>query len=57
MQEIEARLAQALPAARAVVTEVDPVVGAALLGLDRLGASSAAKDRLRAGMQRGAGDS
>jgi N-acetylglucosamine kinase-like BadF-type ATPase len=42
------RLADAVPMARTVVTEVSPVVGAALLGLDRMGASAAAKQRLRA---------
>ena len=44
---IDERLAQAAPKARTVVTEVSPVVGAALLGLDRLGADPEAKQRLR----------
>lgn len=48
LAEIDARLAVAAPHARAVVTEVSPVVGAALLGLDRMGADSAAKQTLRA---------
>jgi len=47
---IDAGLAEAAPLARAVVTEVSPVVGAALLGLDRLGASPTAKQTLRAGL-------
>jgi N-acetylglucosamine kinase-like BadF-type ATPase len=48
--EIERRLAAAAPRARAVVTEVSPVVGAALLALDRLGATPEAKLALRAGL-------
>jgi N-acetylglucosamine kinase-like BadF-type ATPase len=48
LDEIDARLASVAPLARAVVTEVSPVVGAALLGLDRLGAPAAAKQVLRA---------
>jgi N-acetylglucosamine kinase-like BadF-type ATPase len=47
---IDARLAEVAPLAKTVVTEVSPVVGAALLGLDRLGASPAAKQALRAGL-------
>jgi N-acetylglucosamine kinase-like BadF-type ATPase len=47
---IEAGLADAAPHARAQVTEVSPVVGAALLGLDRLGAPPEAKLALRAGL-------
>lgn len=47
---IDAQLAEVAPRARTVVTEVSPVVGAALLGLDRLGASPAAKQALRAGL-------
>jgi len=47
LDEIDARLAVAAPKARTVVTEVSPVVGAALLGLDRMGAADAAKQRLR----------
>ena len=48
LDEIDARLAAAAPQARTVVTEVSPVVGAALLGLDRLGVPSSAKQVLRA---------
>lgn len=47
---IDARLAEVAPLATTAVTEVSPVVGAALLGLDRLGASPAAKQALRAGL-------
>jgi N-acetylglucosamine kinase-like BadF-type ATPase len=47
---IDDRLAEVAPLAKTVVTEVSPVVGAALLGLDRLGASAEAKQALRAGL-------
>jgi N-acetylglucosamine kinase-like BadF-type ATPase len=50
LAEVERRLAVAAPRARAVVTEVSPVVGAALLALDRLGATPEAKLALRAGL-------
>ena len=50
LARIDERLAVEAPQVRSVVTEVSPVVGAALLGMDRLGASSAAKQRLRAGL-------
>jgi N-acetylglucosamine kinase-like BadF-type ATPase len=45
--EIDEQLATAAPRTRSVVTEVPPVVGAALLGLDRCGASAEAKQELR----------
>jgi N-acetylglucosamine kinase-like BadF-type ATPase len=48
LAEVEGRLAEVAPRATTVVTEVSPVVGAALLGLDRLGAPAAAKAALRA---------
>jgi N-acetylglucosamine kinase-like BadF-type ATPase len=48
--EIQRRLAADAPRATVVVTEVSPVVGSALLGLDRLGASQEAKQALRAGL-------
>jgi N-acetylglucosamine kinase-like BadF-type ATPase len=51
LEEIDKRLAAVVPQARTGVTDVDPVVGAALLGLDRLGATSRAKQRLRAGLE------
>jgi N-acetylglucosamine kinase-like BadF-type ATPase len=51
LEEVDRRLSAAVPLASTVVTEVDPVVGAALLGLDRLGASPDAKDRLRARLE------
>jgi hypothetical protein len=47
---IDAGLAEVAPKASTLVTEVSPVVGAALLGLDRLGASPTAKQTLRAGL-------
>jgi N-acetylglucosamine kinase-like BadF-type ATPase len=50
LAEIDTRLADVAPKASTVVTEVSPVVGAALLALDRLGASPAAKQALRAGL-------
>jgi N-acetylglucosamine kinase-like BadF-type ATPase len=49
--EIETRLAAAAPLAVPTVTEVSPVVGAALLGLDRCGAPSSAKLALRTAMR------
>ena len=50
LDEIDTRLAAAAPRARSAVTEVSPVVGAALLGLDRLGVPTEAKQALRAGL-------
>jgi N-acetylglucosamine kinase-like BadF-type ATPase len=50
LDEVDARLAGAAPKATTVVTEVSPVVGAALLGLDRLGVPASAKQVLRAGL-------
>jgi predicted NBD/HSP70 family sugar kinase len=50
LDEIDARLAAVAPRARTAVTEVSPVVGAALLGLDRLGVPAEAKQSLRAGL-------
>jgi N-acetylglucosamine kinase-like BadF-type ATPase len=47
MAEIERRYAERAPAALLVVTDVPPITGAALLGLDHLGATDAAKARLR----------
>jgi N-acetylglucosamine kinase-like BadF-type ATPase len=47
MGEIDERLSTMAPRTRSVVTEVPPVVGAALLGLDRCGASPGAKQTLR----------
>jgi N-acetylglucosamine kinase-like BadF-type ATPase len=48
--EIRSRLAAVAPSAGTVVTEVSPVVGAALLGLDHLGAPESAKAALRAAL-------
>jgi N-acetylglucosamine kinase-like BadF-type ATPase len=48
--EIRSRLASVAPHADTVVTEVSPVVGAALLGLDHLGAPASAKAALRAAL-------
>ena len=50
LSRIDERLAVEAPQTRTVVTEVSPVVGAALLGLDRVGASAEVKQRLRAGL-------
>ncbi|GII51830.1 N-acetylglucosamine kinase [Planotetraspora thailandica] len=48
MSLIERRYAAAAPHARLIVTALPPIVGAALLGLDRLGAPPEAYDRVRA---------
>jgi N-acetylglucosamine kinase-like BadF-type ATPase len=48
--EIRSRLAEVAPHASTVVTEVSPAVGAALLGLDHLGATASAKAALRAAL-------
>jgi N-acetylglucosamine kinase-like BadF-type ATPase len=47
MDEITRLLAERAPLAAAVVVRTPPVVGAALLGLDRLGALPPVRDRLR----------
>ncbi|GII82068.1 N-acetylglucosamine kinase [Sphaerisporangium siamense] len=46
---IEERYAAQAPAARLLVTDLPPIVGAALLGLERLGAEPGAAARLREG--------
>jgi N-acetylglucosamine kinase-like BadF-type ATPase len=48
MEEIERLLREQAPLARPAVVRTPPVVGAALLGLDRIGAAPAARERLRA---------
>ncbi|GAA4585131.1 BadF/BadG/BcrA/BcrD ATPase family protein [Planotetraspora phitsanulokensis] len=48
MSLIAERYADQAPHARLVVADVPPIVGAALLGLDRLGASAEARERVRA---------
>jgi N-acetylglucosamine kinase-like BadF-type ATPase len=53
MRRIETRLAAKAPRARPRVTSVPPVVGAALLGLDRAGAGPDAERRLRASFDGG----
>ncbi|MEV7009110.1 BadF/BadG/BcrA/BcrD ATPase family protein [Streptosporangium sp. NPDC051022] len=45
---IEERFAEQAPQAKLIVADVPPIVGAALLGLDALGATEEAKARLRA---------
>ncbi|MEV4188450.1 ATPase, partial [Streptosporangium canum] len=45
---IERRFAEQAPQAKLIVADVPPIVGAALLGLDALGATEEAKTRLRA---------
>jgi N-acetylglucosamine kinase-like BadF-type ATPase len=47
MDEITRLLAAAAPSAEPRVVRTPPVVGAALLGLDRVGASDAVRRRLR----------
>jgi N-acetylglucosamine kinase-like BadF-type ATPase len=48
LSEVDLKLAEACPGAVARVLEVPPVAGAALLGLDHIGAPTAPKLRLRA---------
>jgi len=50
LDAIDAGLAERAPKANARVVGAPPVVGAALLGLDRIGASGAAQARLRSGV-------
>jgi N-acetylglucosamine kinase-like BadF-type ATPase len=50
LDAIDAGLAERAPKANARVVDAPPVVGAALLGLDRIGASGAAQARLRSGV-------
>ena len=47
MDEIDRLVAEQAPLATTRVVRTPPVVGAALLGLDRIGARPAARDRLR----------
>lgn len=47
MDEIDRLLGEQAPLATSTVVTTPPVVGAALLGLDRLGAPAAVRDRLR----------
>ena len=47
MDEIARRLAEEAPKAVARVVEAPPILGAALLGLDRIGATRGAQERLR----------
>jgi hypothetical protein len=47
---IEERLRRVAPDVRVTVLSAPPVAGAALLGLDRMGASEDSKARLRAGL-------
>lgn len=52
---LDAAFATRTPWAKPVVADVPPIVGAALSGLDRVGAAEPAKDRLRAYYTRGGG--
>ena len=54
MDEIGRLLADQAPLARARVVEAPPIVGAALLGLDRIEAAHGAQDRLRDSFRVGA---
>jgi N-acetylglucosamine kinase-like BadF-type ATPase len=49
VEGIAARLTAAAPQSRMRIIDVPPVVGAALLALDHVGADPSAEDRLRAG--------
>ncbi|MEW9529557.1 N-acetylglucosamine kinase [Microbispora sp. NPDC049125] len=55
MSLIERRFAECAPHARLVVADVPPIVGAVLLGLDRLGAPPEAYERVRAHFSGAAG--
>ncbi len=55
MDEIDRRLSAAAPLAEPRVVRTPPVVGAALLGLDRLGAARDVRDRVRDSFTSGAG--
>jgi N-acetylglucosamine kinase-like BadF-type ATPase len=50
VEAIAAGVAEAAPAARVAVSPSEPIVGAALLGLDSLAANASAKDRARAAL-------
>jgi N-acetylglucosamine kinase-like BadF-type ATPase len=52
MEEVRRLLLDRAPLASTTVVRTPPVVGAALLGLDRIGASPAARERLREGSGR-----
>jgi N-acetylglucosamine kinase-like BadF-type ATPase len=51
MGEIDGRLAEQAPKAVARVVEAPPILGAALLGLDRIDAPRGAQERLREGFR------
>lgn len=51
MDEITRLLAEQAPGAAPLVVRTPPVVGAALLGLDRLGADATARERLRSAFE------
>jgi N-acetylglucosamine kinase-like BadF-type ATPase len=55
MDEITRRLAEAAPLAVPSVVQAPPIVGAALLGLDRMDAAEGAQDRLRESFRVAAG--
>jgi N-acetylglucosamine kinase-like BadF-type ATPase len=50
LERIRTRLYDVAPAARVRVLTAPPVMGAALLGLDRLGGGRAARERIRAAL-------
>ena len=50
VEEIAAGVQETAPRARVIVAPSEPIVGAALLGLDALGAEAGAKNRARAGL-------
>jgi hypothetical protein len=49
---IRARVVEVAPRASVVVSPSEPIVGAALLGLDAVGADSTARERARAELDR-----
>ena len=56
VEAIAARVGDVAPSARVVVAPSEPIVGAALLGLDALGADATAKERARAGLHAAVAD-
>ena len=56
VQAIAEGVGEAAASARVLVAPSEPIVGAALLGLDALGAASSAKDRARAGLDAAVAD-
>jgi N-acetylglucosamine kinase-like BadF-type ATPase len=56
VEAIATGVGEVAPSARVLVAPSEPIVGAALLGLDALAADASAKDRARAGLDAAVGD-